>query len=73
MKECEYCFTHTAAHKYITEDGESGMKLEIQDNGLYIELHWPDEHTKEMRGMAALALIRYCPWCGRPLGGEKYD
>ena len=67
MKECEYCFTQHKRHEYVGEDGETEVRLKIEDDTLLIHLKWYDEWRNCYMGMSMSPLIRYCPWCGRKL------
>ncbi len=74
MKECEYCFKNNIRHEYNAHDGDSSITIKVKDeDGLYIQINWYDNLQKQTMGMATLALIRYCPWCGRKLGEEGND
>lgn len=54
-------------------DNNVEVKLEIKDeDGLEISASWDqyENNTPQKWGFAAMAIIYYCPWCGRKLKNE---
>lgn len=75
-KMCEYCTTeYYKRNPYLLKgdmDNEAEVTLRISsEDGLHIYAEWYDELRKDKMCFAALAQLRYCPWCGRKLEEKK--
>ena len=69
---CEYCTEEYYKRNSYKLKGDLDNPIEIDllissKDELYISAKWFDDIRNCKMGMASLAKIRYCPWCGRKL------
>ena len=75
---CEYCMHEWYKRNTYDLRGPTNKHCEVHlsldgEEGLLIKAEWVDEHTFEKYGLAAEAIIRYCPWCGRKLENKEFE
>jgi hypothetical protein len=73
---CEYCLSEWYKRNTYelkgTNDNNAEVFLSLDgEEGLLIKAEWDNFFEKENKSvkmcLAAEAIIRYCPWCGRKL------